>query len=142
MVSESQRGTDALGSYATARDLTIEAAQSASAVRSLRNGSTTRRLPTSQIKKLLDSRNERDVLDGLRRVISVREQVLYQLLLLGIRWRGMIKTKCLPEYRLHTQVDDVSVRTMSTAIFIGYQECGFPIHGHQEARLYLPPPLC
>ncbi|KAI9883508.1 MAG: Type I transmembrane sorting receptor [Watsoniomyces obsoletus] len=56
----------------TARDLTLEAAQSASAVRGLRpGGSTNRRLPIPQLKKLLDSRNERDVLDGLRRVISM-----------------------------------------------------------------------
>lgn len=29
-------------------------------------------MPAAQIKKLLDSRNDREILDGLRRVISVR----------------------------------------------------------------------
>ncbi|KAF1348070.1 hypothetical protein BDV97DRAFT_317620, partial [Delphinella strobiligena] len=51
----------------TARDLTLEAARDAGAAR--RSGPV-RQLPASQIKKLLDSRNERDVLEGLRRVIA------------------------------------------------------------------------
>ena len=49
----------------TARDLTLEAARDAGPRKS------TRPLPAAQIKKLLDSRNERDVLDGLRRVVAV-----------------------------------------------------------------------
>lgn len=49
-----------------ARDLTLEAARDAGPRKS------TRSLPTAQIKKLLDSRTERDVLDGLRRVVAVR----------------------------------------------------------------------
>lgn len=49
-----------------ARELTLDAA---SATRSTR--STGRPLDRTQIKKLLDSRNEREVLDGLRRVLSV-----------------------------------------------------------------------
>lgn len=48
-----------------ARDLTLEAARDAGPRKS------SRPLPTAQIKKLLDSRNERDVLDGLRRVVAV-----------------------------------------------------------------------
>ena len=48
-----------------ARDLTLEAARDAGPRKS------TRPLPAAQIKKMLDSRNERDVLDGLRRVIAV-----------------------------------------------------------------------
>ncbi|KAL8940457.1 MAG: hypothetical protein Q9211_002253 [Gyalolechia sp. 1 TL-2023] len=55
----------------TARDLTLEAAQSAGAARSL-NPRPTRDLPFLQIKKLLDSRNDREILEGLRKVISVR----------------------------------------------------------------------
>jgi hypothetical protein len=51
----------------TARELTLDAA---SAARSSRSSS--RPLDRTQVKKLLDSRNEREVLDGLRRVISVR----------------------------------------------------------------------
>ena len=54
-------------SLSTARDLTLEAARDAS------NGrrTTTRELPSGQLKKLLDSRSERDVLEGLRRVVTV-----------------------------------------------------------------------
>lgn len=54
-----------------ARDLTLEAAQSAGAARSL-NPRTPRDLPFPQVKKLLDSRNDREILEGLRKVISVR----------------------------------------------------------------------
>ncbi|KAI1209819.1 ARM repeat-containing protein [Annulohypoxylon truncatum] len=50
----------------SARELTLDAAQAARSSRS-----TTRTLPVPQIKKLLDSRNDREVLDGLRRVISM-----------------------------------------------------------------------
>ncbi|KAL8678201.1 MAG: hypothetical protein Q9186_005418 [Xanthomendoza sp. 1 TL-2023] len=54
----------------TARDLTLEAAQSAGTARSL-NTRLSRDLPFLQVKKLLDSRNDREILDGLRRVISM-----------------------------------------------------------------------
>ncbi|GAB7362251.1 hypothetical protein MBLNU230_g2275t1 [Neophaeotheca triangularis] len=50
----------------TARDLTLEAARDAGPRRSAKP------LPAAQIKKLLDSRNEREVLDGLRRVIAMQ----------------------------------------------------------------------
>ncbi|OBT68556.1 hypothetical protein VE03_01737 [Pseudogymnoascus sp. 23342-1-I1] len=49
-----------------ARDLTIDAAQAARSSRS-----TQKSLSTAQIRKLLDSRNEREVLDGLRKVITL-----------------------------------------------------------------------
>ena len=49
-----------------ARDLTIDAAQAARSSRS-----TQKSLSTAQIRKLLDSRNEREILDGLRKVITV-----------------------------------------------------------------------
>jgi hypothetical protein len=50
-----------------ARDLTLDAAQAA------RNPRSSTKTPSAtQIKKLLDSRNDREVLDGLRKVISVR----------------------------------------------------------------------
>jgi len=55
----------------TARDLTLEAARDAGAARR-----PTRPLPAAQIKKLLDSRSQADVLDGLRRVVSVRNAFL------------------------------------------------------------------
>ncbi|RKF79912.1 AP-3 complex subunit beta-2 [Golovinomyces cichoracearum] len=50
----------------SARELTLDAAQSTRSSRS-----SSKFLPDSHIKKLLDSRNDRDVLDGLRRIISM-----------------------------------------------------------------------
>lgn len=55
-----------------ARGLTIEAAQSAGSARGFKSNGSARNVSSTQIKKLLDSRNDRDVLDGLRKVISVR----------------------------------------------------------------------
>ncbi|MCJ1430050.1 AP-3 complex subunit beta, partial [Sticta canariensis] len=55
----------------TARELTLEAAQSASTVRSSSTRLISRDLSTSQIKKLLDSRSDREILEGLRKVISM-----------------------------------------------------------------------
>lgn len=55
-------------SLSTARDLTLEAARDAS---NARKTTSTRMLPSGQLKKLLDSRSERDVLEGLRRVVTV-----------------------------------------------------------------------
>lgn len=55
--------------YSVARELTIDAAQAAGSSR-LYSGRT-RELSTEQIKKLLDSRFEKEVLEGLRRVVSV-----------------------------------------------------------------------
>jgi AP-3 complex subunit beta len=54
-------------SLSTARDLTLEAANNASNVRR----TSTKELPSGQLKKLLDSRSEREVLEGLRRVVTV-----------------------------------------------------------------------
>ncbi|OCK75922.1 hypothetical protein K432DRAFT_429075 [Lepidopterella palustris CBS 459.81] len=51
----------------TARDLTLEAARDASYIRK----TSTRVLPATQLKKLLDSRSDRDVLEGLRKVITM-----------------------------------------------------------------------
>ncbi|KAJ3565307.1 hypothetical protein NPX13_g7554 [Xylaria arbuscula] len=50
----------------SARELTLDAAQAARSTRI-----TTRSLPTAQLKKLLDSRNDREILEGLRRVIAM-----------------------------------------------------------------------
>lgn len=50
-----------------ARELTLDAAQ---ATRNVRTSS--RPLDRTQMRKLLDSRNDREVHEGLRRVISVR----------------------------------------------------------------------
>ncbi|TVY34342.1 AP-3 complex subunit beta [Lachnellula subtilissima] len=65
----------------SARELTLDAAQSARSSRS-----SLKTMSTAQIKKLLDSRNDREVLEGLRRVISVHDvpfPTLSPLLLLG-----------------------------------------------------------
>jgi len=56
-----------------ARDLTLEAARDASYIRK----TSTRVLPAAQLKKLLDSRSDRDVLEGLRKVITVRPPLRY-----------------------------------------------------------------
>ncbi|KAL2267295.1 hypothetical protein VTJ83DRAFT_4572 [Remersonia thermophila] len=50
----------------SARELTLDAASAARGVKS-----SSRPLDRAQVKKLLDSRNERDVLDGLRRVTTM-----------------------------------------------------------------------
>ncbi|CAK4031397.1 AP-3 complex subunit beta-1 [Lecanosticta acicola] len=50
----------------TARDLTLEAARDAGPRKPLRP------LPAAQIKRLLDSRHEKEVLDGLRRVVAMQ----------------------------------------------------------------------
>ncbi|KAI1002007.1 AP-3 complex subunit beta-2 [Podosphaera aphanis] len=50
----------------SARELTLDAAQSARSARA-----TAKPVPLAQLKKLLDSRSEREVLDGLRKVISM-----------------------------------------------------------------------
>ncbi|PWY84873.1 ARM repeat-containing protein [Aspergillus heteromorphus CBS 117.55] len=55
----------------TARELTLEAAQSASMSRGSSTGLSSRNLTTAHIKKLLDSRNDREILDGMRRVITL-----------------------------------------------------------------------
>lgn len=56
----------------TARELTLEAAQSAASNRpSSADPSSRSKDSVPHIKKLLDSRHEREVLDGMRKVISV-----------------------------------------------------------------------
>ncbi|PYI27149.1 AP-3 adaptor complex subunit beta [Aspergillus indologenus CBS 114.80] len=55
----------------TARELTLEAAQSAALNRGSGVGVSPRNLTASHIKKLLDSRSDREVLDGMRRVITL-----------------------------------------------------------------------
>ncbi|KAL2830766.1 adaptin N terminal region-domain-containing protein [Aspergillus cavernicola] len=55
----------------TARELTLEAAQSAAMSRGTGIGTSSRNSSVSHIKKLLDSRSDRDVLDGMRQIISL-----------------------------------------------------------------------
>lgn len=56
-----------------ARDLTVEAAQALGLARGVKGGGLSgRTIPFSKLKALLDSRSDRDLLEGLRKVISVR----------------------------------------------------------------------
>ncbi|OQU94221.1 Adaptin domain-containing protein isoform 1 [Cladophialophora immunda] len=57
-----------------ARDLTVEAAQSIS--KAIKGGSSSARnnMPFAKLKALLDSRSDRDILDGLKRVVSMMYQ--------------------------------------------------------------------
>ena len=73
--SRSQSITPPLTSC-VARDLTLEAAQSAGSSRGYSVKTTVRDLPFTQIKKLLDSKHDREILEGLRKVISVSQHDL------------------------------------------------------------------
>lgn len=53
----------------TTHSLTLDAARDAALLRKTQNNPPLR---DAQIRKLLDSRHEREVLEGLRRVIAVR----------------------------------------------------------------------
>lgn len=55
----------------TARDLTVEAAQAIGIGKALKSGGPSKGLPFAKLKALLDSRSDRDILDGLRRVIAM-----------------------------------------------------------------------
>lgn len=56
-----------------ARDLTVEAAQALGLSRGVKGGgSSGRSIPFAKLQALLDSRSDRDTLEGLKRVISVR----------------------------------------------------------------------
>ena len=55
----------------SARELTLEAATSAGSARIVNSRPSVRDLPFAQTKKLLDSRNDKEILEGLRKVISV-----------------------------------------------------------------------
>lgn len=54
-----------------ARDLTAEAAQAIGIGKALKSGGSSKGLPFAKLKALLDSRSDRDILDGLRRVIAM-----------------------------------------------------------------------
>lgn len=58
--------------HVQARDLTVEAAQAIGLSKVLKGGgSASRTIPFAKLKALLDSRSDRDILDGLKKVISV-----------------------------------------------------------------------
>ena len=55
-----------------ARDLTVEAAQAMGLSKALKGGSSSsRNIPFAKLKALLDSRSDRDILEGLRKVVAV-----------------------------------------------------------------------
>ena len=54
-----------------ARDLTVEAASVIGISKALKSGSSSKSIPFAKLKALLDSRSDRDILEGLRRVISM-----------------------------------------------------------------------
>ena len=53
------------------RDLTVEAASAAAFSKALKSSSSSRNIPSTKLKALLDSRSDRDILDGLKKVVSV-----------------------------------------------------------------------
>ncbi|KAI9821531.1 MAG: AP-3 complex subunit beta [Phylliscum demangeonii] len=123
----------------TARDLTLEAAQSASALRSGGNSTTTTTtttttsarapLPTAQLKKLLDSRNERDVLDGMQRVITMMYRgqsclALFSSVVKNVASRSLAIRKLVYLYVLHHAEADpdlalLSINTIQRALADG-----------------------
>ena len=54
-----------------ARDLTVEAASAIGITKALKSGSSSKSIPFARLKALLDSRSDREILEGLRRVISM-----------------------------------------------------------------------
>ncbi|KAK5060014.1 hypothetical protein LTR84_009898 [Exophiala bonariae] len=58
--------------HGKARDLTLEAAQAIGLSKALKGGSSSSRsIPFAKLKGLLDSRSDRDILEGLRKVIAM-----------------------------------------------------------------------
>jgi AP-3 complex subunit beta len=82
-----------------ARDLTVEAAQAVSTSRISKSSSKT--IPFIKLKALLDSRSDRDILEGLRKVVSVspvHASFIYFFLLMP-RKQMMYQSKpCLPYF--------------------------------------------
>ena len=59
--------------HIAARELTLDAASSAGSARTVNSRPSKRHLAFATVKKLLDSRNDREILEGLKKVISVRK---------------------------------------------------------------------
>lgn len=109
-----------------ARDLTLDAARDASAVKR----PTREAMSTANLKKLLDSRNEREVLEGLRRVIAV-----LSLLLLD-------HTICATtaDCNMIALPPPSTLRLVSAPpLLLRPEEHRLSIRTSQEARLHLPP---
>ena len=97
--SSSQSGgiLELLTEFSPARELTLEAA-SAGLGRTINSRPSSRDLNFTQVKKLLESRLDREVLEGLRRVISVGQGILDHVTFL-------------------ISADDVPFQTMSAILF-------------------------
>ena len=114
----------------TARDLTLEAARDAS----LSRKTTARPIPPVALKKLLDSRREGDVLDGLRRVLSVGSSHTNQALqAIALRQQWVID---------NTTADVIQEASNPTILLARRQEHRLPESRNQETRLHLSPALC
>ena len=102
-----------------ARELTLDAAQSARGART-----SNKSLPAAQITKLLDSRNEREVLEGLRKVISVRfSDISGRLLDSGDDTFEFVQNG---EYATNAiDLDDVPLPALSHVLLLCCEECGF-----------------
>ena len=118
-------------SLSTARDLTLEAARDASNARK----TPARTLPSGQLKKLLDSRAERDVLEGLRRVVTVR--------------LALPTLNPMPPPNTMSRLTMALADVLPTAALADppllhrrNQEHCLSIAPRQEAGLHLPPPAC
>ena len=105
-----------------ARDLTLEASQAASKL--FKSNSSSRNLSSTKLKALLDSRNDKEILEGLRRVISV----------------GSVRTSL--RHDLMLVVDDISRQTMLDVLLIGRQKCRKFEHRNQEASIHVPATVC
>ncbi|EAA33040.3 ARM repeat-containing protein [Neurospora crassa] len=97
----------------SARELTLDAA---SAARSARSSS--KPLDRVQVKKLLDSRNEREVLDGLRRVISMmyrsqRTHPLFSSVVKNVASPNIEIKKLVYIYLIHHAEEDPDLALLS-----------------------------
>lgn len=92
----------------TARELTLEAAQSAAINRTSSTDYSSKTYSPAHIKKLLDSRHEREVLDGMRRVISVQTK---------------IKVPYRSQWLTQFAIVDVPLRTLPYIFLSSRQEC-------------------
>lgn len=83
----------------TARDLTVEAAQAVGLSKKLgAGGASSRSIPAAKLKALLDSRSDRDILDGLRRVVAVFVLAKGVMLLLTDEQMIYQNKPCLPYF--------------------------------------------
>ena len=109
----------------------MEAAQSATLTRGSSTGLVSRNHSASQIKKLLESRNDREVLDGMRKVIAVR---------LGQSNRAVTWTDYVP--LCVTPLVDVFVRAFPSFLLICRQERRKHEYRSEETGIHIPGSSC